>query len=130
MAKRGRWAGTRTITNHITPIAVVRDGIRFDSEAEGNRYAALKLRTMTRGPLQIRNLEVHPRLSLEVVGLKTGKLNKVGRGYIVLDFKYEEQRDGAWRVVYEDYKGGNITRESKTRLNLCEALHEIQIKIT
>ena len=96
------------------------DDHTFDSISEGRRYADLKLLVAAK---EVRNLEVHPKLSLRVNG------RKIGRGYLVLDFKYEEWRDAAWRTVYEDFKAVD-TRESKLRRQLAEAIHGINIKVT
>ncbi len=96
------------------------DGYTFDSISEGRRYSDLKL-LVAAG--EVRNLEVHPRLHL-VVNSK-----KIGRGYLVLDFKYQERKDAAWREVYEDFKAVD-TRESKLRRALAEAIHGINIKVT
>lgn len=90
------------------------DGTRFDSDAEGRRYGALKLLQMAG---EIAGLEVKPRLSLVVKG------KKIGRGYMVLDFRYKADIDGAIRWVYEDAKGGADTREAKLRRQVAQALH-------
>lgn len=96
------------------------DGYRFDSLSEKSRYATLRL--LERNNL-IRGLKVHPKLSMWING------RKIGRGYILLDFQYEEFKDGAWRMVYEDHKPV-IDRNSKTRLQVCEAIHDIDIRLT
>ena len=66
-----------------------------------------------------------------VLGASSSVINgkKIGRGYITLDFKYEEVIDGAWRTVFEDYKAVD-TRESRVRRQVCEAIHDIHIKLT
>ncbi len=95
------------------------DGYTFDSKAEAARYGTLNLRRLAG---EIRDLEVHPRLHLVING------RKIGRGYILLDFKYEELRDGEWRTVYEDVKGID-TRESSVRRQVAEAIHGIHINV-
>lgn len=96
------------------------DGYTFDSKGEARRYSDLKL-LVAAG--EVRLLEVHPKLHLTVNG------KKIGRGYLVLDFVYEEWKDEAWRTVYEDFKAVD-TRESKLRRQLAEAIHGIKIKVT
>ena len=96
------------------------DGYTFDSIGEGRRYSDLKLLVMAG---EVRNLTVHPKLHITVNG------QKIGRGYLVLDFRYDEWKDEAWREVYEDFKAVD-TRESKLRRQLAEAIHGIKIKVT
>jgi len=116
----------RNVTKHFPAKRVTIDGTSFDSQSEANRAGELKL--LERAG-RIRKLEFHPRLPMYVIGAKTGKITKIGRGYITLDFKYEEIIDWEWREVYEDHKPV-ITDNSKTRIALCEAIHEIKIKLT
>lgn len=100
------------------------DGIRFDSAGEARRYREL---TLLAKAGEIRNLAPHPRLDLVING------RKIGRGWITLDFEYQERETvcgaGKWVTVYEDYKPV-ITRESKLRLEIAEAIHGIDIRIT
>lgn len=96
------------------------DGITFDSKGEARRYGELKLLQAAEA---IRILTVHPRLSLIVNG------TKIGRGYLILDFMYEEWKDNGWRRVYEDFKAVD-TRESALRRQLAEAIHGVTIKVT
>lgn len=116
----------RTIRHHFKPETVTVDGVKFDSRAEANRAGELKL--LERAG-EIRNLEFHPKLPLFIRGERSGKVTKIGRGVLSLDFKYEVLYDGAWRTVYEDCKPV-ITRESKVRIAVAEALHEIRIRLT
>ena len=90
------------------------DDIQFDSDAEGRRYGTLKLLQMSG---KIGQLEVKPRLALVIKG------RKIGRGYIVLDFRYKEDIDGALRWVYEDAKGNVDTQVAKLRRQIASALH-------
>ncbi len=96
------------------------DGLRFDSYGEKKRYAGLKLLQVAG---HIKDLVVHPKLHMVING------QKIGRGFIILDFKYFEPGGEGWRLVYEDYKAV-ITREAKVRLQVCEAIHGIKIKLT
>lgn len=97
------------------------DGITFDSPGEARRYRELKLLQASGA---ISDLECHPRFPLVVNG------KKIGNGYIKLDFKYVEYRNGLPEDVYEDVKGrGVIDRVSKLRIALCEALHGIKVEI-
>lgn len=114
------------VRSHIKPEPVVIDGVRFDSRSEAKRAGELKLLQRAGS---VRNLEFHPTLPLFIRGEKTGKVTKIGIGRIALDFKYEEFEDGAWRTVYEDHKPV-MTDNSKTRIAIAEALHEIKIKLT
>lgn len=99
-------------------------GYTFDSAGELRRYEELAL--LVRSEI-LQNLVVHPKLSLFVNG------KQIGRGYITLDFKYQERETacgaGKWVTVYEDYKPVD-TRESRLRRELCEAIHDIDIRIT
>ncbi|MDJ0950937.1 MAG: DUF1064 domain-containing protein [Alphaproteobacteria bacterium] len=95
------------------------DGITFDSPGELRRYGELKM--LARAG-RVRDLVVHPRLPLVING------RKIGRGWLTLDFSYQEWRDGAWRTVYEDYKEVD-TRESKLRRQIAEAIHGITIRV-
>lgn len=98
------------------------DGFKFDSRAEARRYGTLKL---MQAAGEVHMLRVHPKLPLVING------RKLGRGYIVMDFAYGEQVDGAWRQVYEDTKGGADTRLAKFRREVAAALHpEIIVKVT
>ena len=96
------------------------DGHKFDSVLELHRYGELRLLERAGA---ISELEVHPKLSLEVNG------KKIGRGFIVLDFRYLDRGGGTPRLVYEDVKGVD-TRESRLRRELAEAIHGIEIKVT
>lgn len=105
---------------HIQPVPTVVDGIRFDSKAESARYGALRM--MERAG-EIRDLEVHPRLPMEING------RKIGRGYLTLDFLYwEKAESGDWRLVFEDFKSVD-TRESKVRREVCEAINNVEIRV-
>jgi len=100
------------------------DGIIFDSLGEARRYRELTLLAIAG---EIRNLAPHPKLNLVING------RKIGRGYITLDFEYQEKRviygRDFWVTVYEDYKPV-VTRESKVRIQIAEAIHDIDIRIT
>ena len=119
MKTKKRWH-PRQVNKPFTAKRTTVDGYTFDSAGEARRYAALKLLVVAG---EVRYLSVHPRLALLVNG------KKIGRGYLVLDFMYEEYKDAAWREVYEDFKAVD-TRESKLRRQLAEAIHGIHIKVT
>ena len=103
------------------PVTV--DGYRFDSQAEGRRYGQLKILMMASTP-KIRNLEIHPRFPMVING------KNIGRGYMVLDFAYDEWKDGEWRPVIEDVKGGADTHIATLRRDMCSARNDIQIRVT
>jgi Protein of unknown function (DUF1064). len=86
------------------------DDLKFDSQGERDRYAALKLEE--RGGL-IRNLEVHPVYELVVNGVRVGKFTP--------DFRYF--RGNA--VVVEDFKSPATvkTKDYQLRKRLTEALY-------
>jgi len=67
------------------------DNIKFDSMAEMSRYQHLKLLVYTK---EISDLEVHPRISLDVNGQHICRYHP--------DFRYKD-RDG--NIVIEDVKG-------------------------
>ena len=112
--------GPRRVGRHFRPQPITIDGHRFDSKSEGRRYGTL--RRLCEAGL-VRNLEVHPQLPLIVNG------KKIGRGFITLDFKYEEFTDGEWRLIYEDHKP-IITRAAKTRIEVAEAANGVTIRLS
>lgn len=125
-----KWREPRPVTRPRWVKRVEIDGHKFDSAGEGRRYQELKL--LERAG-RIRNLEIHPKLPMVING------KKIGRGWLTLDFKYEEgtvvpggKPPGpmiTWETIYEDYKPV-VTRDSKTRRQVAEAIHAIQIRIT
>lgn len=102
------------------------DGYRFDSIAESLRYEELKLLEFGG---HIHNLEVHPRLTLSVNGVR------IGRGYYKPDFRYVEDS----QVIIEDYKGAwmmrgkmnGLARTAWNRLRdvVC-ATHPVTLRLT
>ena len=110
--------------NQLKPVAPVAertfDGIVFDSLAEVRRYGELRLR-MAAG--EIRDVRYHPRLPMLING------QKIRRGYLELDFSYEEWVDGAWRKQYEDVKGGADTHLAAYKRDVCEAINDVKIKV-
>ena len=116
MARRLRRFHTAAIRSK--PVEI--DGHKFPSKAEAKRYGQLKL---SQSGGQIRALKVHPRLPMVING------KKIGRGWIELDFSYEEIRDGAWRPVYEDAKGGVDTSLARHRRKVAEAINGITIDV-
>lgn len=109
----------KTFRRHIRPRPSTVDGYRFPSQAEARRYGELK---MMQHAGEIRNLEVHPTLAMEING------QKIGRGWIELDFRYEHLEDGEWITVWEDAKSVD-TRESKLRRQVAGAIHGIEIRL-
>lgn len=91
---------------------VVIDGIRFDSKAEGHRYATLK---RMQGAGLIRDLELKPKFPCEVAGRKVCTY--------IADFGYSTDKDG--RVI-EDVKGVK-TPVYRLKKKLVEALHGVRI---
>lgn len=114
----------KTVTRPVRAKRTKVDGFSFDSRGEAKRY--LDLRNLERAGF-VRYIEVHPKLALVVNG------KKIGRGYLKLDYRYEERETLAgpadWVEVWEDYKAVD-TRESKLRRALAEAIHGITIKVT
>lgn len=96
------------------------DGYKFPSRSEANRYRQLKI-LLSAG--EIKDLVVHPRLPLIVNG------KKIGRGSISLDFHYKERQGGEWPEIWEDHKPVQ-TRESKVRIQVAEAIHGINIRLS
>lgn len=80
-------------------VAVVIDGHRFPSTAEGRRYEQLKV--MERAGA-IWRLELQPRFELHAIGENT---EVVVVGEYVADFRYLERVRGVLRSVVEDVKG-------------------------
>lgn len=111
----------RTFSRPVSkPAPVEVDGHKFDSAAEARRFGELKL--LLRGGV-IKDLVVHPRLPMVING------RKIGRGYLLLDFAYDERVDGAWRRIYEDFKGFD-TANARTRRAVAEAINDVNIKVT
>lgn len=73
------------------------DGIKFDSQKEGNRYLELKL--LQRAG-EIKDLKIHPRYLLQPSFEKNGK--KYRKIEYVADFAYTEKNGN---LVVEDTKG-------------------------
>lgn len=102
------------------------DGITWDSIAEAGRWNQLKL--MQQAGL-IKNLAHKPKLPLMITNIKTGAVEKLGRGYFTADFEYDEYRDGAWRHVIEDYKGAVDYEMSALRRRIAELVNGVEIKV-
>lgn len=96
-----------------------RDGHRFDSKKEADRYAALCL-LETAG--RVRGLNLQVQYPLTVNGSLVCKYRA--------DFVYEElQRDGSWAWVTEDVKGYK-TPLYKLKKKLMRACHGIEVRET
>ena len=89
------------------------DGIAFASQAEGNRYAQLKLLERAR---EIKALGVHPKYPL--------KVNGVVIGVYTADFAYFE----GGRQIVEDVKGMD-TPLSKWKRKHVAAQYGIDVRI-
>lgn len=74
--------------------ATVLDGIRFDSKAEAEDWGRLRLAERAG---RVRNLRRQVPYDLLVSETRIGR--------IVLDFVFEEERDGRWVTIYADRKG-------------------------
>ena len=83
------------------------DGITFDSKAEADRYAALKLLVKGR---EITNLQLQPSFILQDSFTRDGK--KIRAIEYVADFAYIE----ADKIVVEDVKGGKATMTEAYKL--------------
>ena len=73
------------------------DGYRFDSAAEAQRYAELKLRERAG---EISELKIHPRYVLQA-GFTTPDGERIRPIHYIADFEYREDGQG----VVEDVKG-------------------------
>ena len=119
--RRRRYAGHGgEFQGALKPRKVKVDGHVFDSQTEAARYGQLCLLERVG---QVRNLKVHPKVPMHING------KKLGRGYMVLDFSFEEYKDGAWRTRYEDVKGALDTREAKLRRRVAELVNDITIHV-
>lgn len=94
-------------------VKVTIDGVRFDSKREAARYADLK-NQMQAGV--IRDLQIHPRLTLKIGGVKICDY--------LPDFVYVECETG--RKVTEDVKGV-LTAVYRLKKKLVKALLGIDI---
>ena len=83
------------------------DGIVFDSQAEADRYADLKLLVKGR---EITNLQLQPSFILQDSFTRDGK--KIRAIEYVADFAYIE----ADKIVVEDVKGGKATMTEAYKL--------------
>lgn len=100
--------------NKFGAIKVELDGFTFDSRAEANRYATLKLLERAK---DIKALGIHPVYPLKVNGVVIGTYKP--------DFAYFE----GGRQIVEDVKG-IITKDASLRMRLFMALyptHELLI---
>lgn len=92
---------------------VIVDGIKFDSKAEANRYAVLKLRERAG---EISRLELQPEYKINVNGAFICKYRA--------DFRYFEHN--ASKQIVEDVKGVK-TAVYKLKKKLVEAIYHVQI---
>lgn len=95
---------------------VERDGLRFDSVAEADRFAKLLLLEKAG---EIRNLRRQVRYDFVINGKKCG--------WYVADHVYDEQVNGFWAPVVEDVKGFR-TDVFKLKKRLMAAIHNIEIR--
>ena len=89
------------------------DGIKFDSRAEANRYAYLKLRERAK---EITRLELQPEYKISFNGTHICKYRA--------DFRYFEI--GAKKQIVEDVKGV-LTPVYKLKKKLVEAIYHVKI---
>lgn len=94
------------------------DGITFDSKAEAERYADLKLLVRTG---RIMELVIHPTFTILI--------NNKLICNVELDFTYLDKDYGIY--VYEDVKGGKATNTpmSKLKRKMLEAYKSITVTI-
>jgi hypothetical protein len=115
-----------------TKAARTLDGIVFDSKAEMQRYAELRLLVRSGN---IIGLIYQPYVPFIINGARVvirSDRYKNGRpcGYRA-DFSYlERQPDGSWERVIEDVKGGYQTDISRLRIAIAEAIIGKQVRIT
>lgn len=118
----------KTFRKYLPRKRIFLDGHWFDSIAESQRYGTLKMlagsssRHEEPQERDIRKLMLKPRLPMWIKG------KKLGSGTITLDFQYEEWRDASWHMIYEDSKSID-TDISKFRRQVCEAIHDIKIRV-
>lgn len=92
------------------------DGIKFDSQAERDYYAVLKLRERAG---EVADVELQRPFAL-VAG--AGKLVGTYRA----DFTFTDLKEGRWRII--DVKGHD-TSLSKFKRKFVEALHGVKVEV-
>lgn len=117
-AKRSKYGAKRTSL----------DGISFDSKAEADRYAALKLRERAGA---ITHLQLQPSYELKIAPDKPIKIrskgNPGGRRIVYkADFRYFDVERG--RVVVEDVKGQD-TPLSRLKRAIVEVYYGVVVEI-
>ena len=100
------------------------DGIKFDSQAELDRYNDLKL--MERGGV-IRDLKVHPRYPITIKGVevrvKSKRYSKRGRHLTYeADFEYYDVEQGRTRIEDVKMRSGHRTETYKIKVALMAAM--------
>lgn len=115
------WRQRRPRRHKYNAQAVVIDGIRFPSKAEGRRYRELKL---LRASGDIVGLRVHPRYRLQ--DAFTDATGKRWRAiWYEADFEYQE--DG--RTVVEDVKGAETQVFRLKRKLFLYAFREYELRV-
>lgn len=95
---------------------ISRDGIKFASKREANRYANLRLLELGG---EIRNLK--RQVPIMLMGATGPVLTRTGRQMrLTVDFTYEDKRLN-WATVYEDAKGA-ATRDYEVRRGVAQAM--------
>lgn len=93
-----------------------RDGIKFASKREANRYAQLRMLELGG---EIRNLKRQEPIML--MGATGPVLTRTGRHMrLTVDFTYEDKRLG-WATVFEDAKG-KPTPDYEVRRGVAQAM--------
>jgi hypothetical protein len=95
------------------------DGVTHDSKSEMVRWKSLQILERTGS---IRKLERQVPYPMVVNGVEIRRPWKC-------DFRYEEFKDGAWRLVVEDL-GEIEARHSRMTRKLMKALHNIDVLCT
>jgi len=104
------------------------DGYCFDSQAEANRYAALKQRQLTG---EISGLVLQPKYPLKLAADKPIKIRSKGypqgrASAYIADFRYFDHVRKA--VVVEDVKGQD-TPSSRLKRAIVEAYYGVTVEI-
>jgi hypothetical protein len=110
-----RRVARRAPRSKYSNVKTVRDGIRFDSKREADRYDQLRLLAIAG---HITNLQVHPTFELHALGgLRVGKY--------IADFAYRDER--TQRLVVEDVKGVQ-TAVFRLKSKMVKAEHGIEVQ--
>jgi len=115
-----RYVLSKRVNNKYGARKIKRDGYKFDSLAEADRYLELKIMEKAG---QIQGLVVHPRYEL----CPRLELNNKVLAAIKYTADFEYIEDGKW--IVEDVKG-IMTRDASLRINLFQRLYpEVEFRI-